>query len=123
MRLSSASVRVMRSHDYCHFEVVLGAADYPMSGITTKDVDDLRKEAMRLADKAVDQYATAKRNLQLLDDERREHEWEKHRIEAIRAMPEHERSAKDAAALKAFDDLSFKSRPRYDYQDDWEENP
>ncbi len=50
-----ASVKVMRSYDYCHFEVALSTQCSTMGGI-----DDLRKDAARLVDKAVAQYITAK---------------------------------------------------------------
>lgn len=37
----SATVRVMRSYDYCHFEIVLGSNE----DMTTDQVNDMRKEA------------------------------------------------------------------------------
>ena len=52
-----ASVKVMRSHDYCHFEVCLSSS----SANTLELVDELRKQAARLADKAVKQYQQSKR--------------------------------------------------------------
>lgn len=51
-----ASVKVMRSYDYCHFEVSLSIDD----AATDADVDELRKRAARLVDKAVRQYVLAK---------------------------------------------------------------
>lgn len=62
--ITHASVKVMRSHDYCHFEVSLGY-DAPA---TLEQIDALRKEAARLADKAVEQYKIAKRAASLLSD-------------------------------------------------------
>jgi len=112
--INSASVKVMRSHDYCHFEVVLGAED---SHLEVEQVDELRKAAARLADKAVEQYKVAKRNFEELDRERREHEWDAQNVDRIKEKPEHERTPEEAVALKKFNDHQYSRR--YDYEDDW----
>ena len=52
----SGAVKVMRSYDYCHFEIQLASSDSKTIG----EIDEMRKEAARLADKAVKQYAIAK---------------------------------------------------------------
>jgi hypothetical protein len=52
-----ASVKVMRSYDYCHFEVCL-SLDKEM---TLGEINNMRKDAARLADEAVRQYIN-KRN-------------------------------------------------------------
>lgn len=52
------SVKVMRSFDYCHFEICLGDSEAAADDIAR--ADELRKEAARLADKAVRQYKIAK---------------------------------------------------------------
>jgi hypothetical protein len=52
IKIEFGSVKVMRSHDYCHFEVVLTSSE----ANTPQLVDELRKTAARLADKAVEQY-------------------------------------------------------------------
>lgn len=112
----SASVKVMRSHDYCHFEVTLTATDL----MTTPEVDEMRKEAARLADKAVEQYQIAKseevRRLQASSNRARDVA----NAEFIRAKAEGERTIQEQAMLKAFDDKLWSERPRYDYQDDWD---
>lgn len=109
--ITNSSVRVMRSHDYCHFEVVLGTTETA----TPEDVDELRKTAARLVDKAVNQFKIAKRNAENLISYRRDIEL----AERIRAIPEGERSVDDKAYLKAFDDGSFVASRRYDYEEDW----
>lgn len=58
LKIEIATVKVMRSYDYCHFEVCLSSS----SASTPDAVDGLRKQAARLADKAVDQYRIAKNN-------------------------------------------------------------
>lgn len=106
----------MRSHDYCHFEVVLGTG--PCA--TPADVDALRKTAARLADKAVEQYKVAKENLTRLEHDR----WTIERLQAdaklIQEKTETERTPDEQALVKHLSDLRFQQR-RYDYEDDWQE--
>lgn len=116
--INVASVKVMRSFDYCHFEVCLSTTledkpwiqGEPKPGVDT--VDELRKMAARLADKAVEQYKIAKRaagRCVALPEN----------ISAIRRIEPGDRTVKQQAELKAHDDAAFRSR--YDYQDDWDE--
>jgi hypothetical protein len=119
LTINIASVKVMRSHDYCHFEVNLAASvDCPPdSPEWFQQVDNLRKSAARLADKAVAQYKIAKRA-----HESGEASMDRLRYAAERAelTPEAERSPEEKAAIKALSDARFEQR-RYDYQDDWNE--
>ncbi|MHA3773636.1 hypothetical protein ACXR0O_19040 [Verrucomicrobiota bacterium sgz303538] len=48
----NASVRIMRSYQYCNFEVNLQSTE----PVSLADVDAMRREAARLADKAVEDY-------------------------------------------------------------------
>ncbi len=114
----TASVKVMRSHDYCHFEICLGA-----DGITTmQEVDELRKQAARLADKAVAQYQIAKRAAQRKSDGIGHIRYYKEEAEEIRALAPTDRTSEQQAALKAHDDAVFHASREYDYQDVWEED-
>lgn len=107
------SVKVMRSHDYCHFEVSLSSSD-----ATTPDgVDELRKMAARLADKAVKQYQQAKRAAMRLERNQSELSWRKRLAEQT---PEAERSPEQKADIKAYNDIQFASQ--FDYQDDWQDD-
>lgn len=109
------SVKVMRSHDYCHFEVCLSS-----SLATTPDtVDELRKAAARLVDKAVDQYKAAKKNAEQAERDESKLENLRWRHRDILAKPEAERSSEEKAVVKAIDDRAFRNRPRYDYEEDW----
>lgn len=125
--ITRASVKVMRSFDYCHFEVVLGSdAEVELTQIdgstvhvrqplTTAQVDVLRKAAARLADKAVAQYKVAKAaaaRLERMEDRR-------YLLERAIATPEGERSPEEMALIKYCQDEAFASRFRYDYEDDW----
>ena len=117
-KITSASVKVMRSYDYCHFEVNLAAnVDCPSdSPEWFEQVDNLRKNAARLADKAVAQYMVAKAAHQA-----EETSWCPMRYAAEQAerTPESERAPEEKAAIKALADARF-ARRHYDYQDDWE---
>jgi hypothetical protein len=113
-----ASVRVMNSYDYCHFEIVLSAD----GEVTPKEVDEMRKTAQRLVDKAIGQYTTAKdcaRRATRLADERR---WVEADVKSIREIPEGERSAEQKASLKAWEDRLHELNVErdYDYDDDEE---
>ena len=50
--MPKASVKIMLSYNYCHFEVALSSDD----DLSLKDVNGLRKDAQRLADEAVRQF-------------------------------------------------------------------
>lgn len=125
VNITSCSVRVLKSFDYCHFEVALTAqGGMTMQGwvmpslppvITLADIDGLRKEAARLADKAVEQYKLKKKALEIglsytyhnLCDE----------AAKIELMPENERSEEHKAILKKVGDL--RHAQKYDYEDDF----
>lgn len=57
-KITSASVKVMLSYDYSHFETSMSLENE--AGLSMKDIDSARKECQRLADKAVKQYKIAK---------------------------------------------------------------
>jgi len=110
----------MRSYDYCHFEVSLAAnVDCPPdSPEWFQQVDNLRKNAARLADKAVRQYKIAK-----ADHQAKECLLESLSFSAEQAerTPEPERTPEQKAAIKALADARF-AQQQYDYQDDWNED-
>lgn len=107
-----ASVKVMNSYDYCHFEVALSAEDVSLEG-----VDNLRKEAQRLVDKAIKQYKIAKRDAAI--DQTLSPELSR-RVKAIKEnFPQSEWTPEQQATVKEYEDRSF--RRRYDYEDEWKE--
>lgn len=108
--ITSASVKVMRSHDYCHFEVCLSTSD-----ATTEEIDALRKAAARLADKAVEQYKIAKVNQESVSSLE-----DKYYLSLAEKKPEEERSPSDKARIKFSQDESFRRQHHYDYEDDYE---
>jgi hypothetical protein len=121
IKIETGSVKVMRSHDYCHFEVCLSSSE----ANTPELVDELRKTAARLADKAVAQYATAKADASNRLSRKYECESAARDAEQIEAKPEGDRTVNEMARLKAFKDKNWDDyiSSRYDYQDNWgEEN-
>lgn len=109
----NASVKVMNSYDYCHFEVALSKEE-----VSLEDVDNLRKEAQRLVDKAIAQYKIAKSAAAKLPSTELEHE----ALFIKKEVPESERTPRQQAIVKAYEDFRFESSRRYDYEDDWLEN-
>lgn len=118
LTIESASVKVMRNHDYCHFEVCLSSS----SANTPELVDELRKKAARLADKAVAQYRIAKANTYRLLSENQRRQYVVDKAKLIREKPERDRTARDQAELKAFDDAAWEASRPYDYEDDWNDD-
>lgn len=57
-KIKTASVKVMLSYDYSHFETSMSIENE--NGLSMKDIDEARKNCQRLSDKAVSQYKTAK---------------------------------------------------------------
>jgi hypothetical protein len=102
---ANASVKVMRSYDYCHFEVALS-----MSNATAEQVDALRKTAARLADKAVQQYQIAKAQHSKRLYAQNELAAIEAEAEKIVLVPEKERTPEQLALLKTLSDLHYRSR-------------
>lgn len=122
MKITTASVKVMRSFDYCHFEIILGVIEPDGFGEDGDSIiDDLRKRAARMADKAVEQYKVAKTQSQLKLDVLSSHNYMRQNAEEIERLGEMDRTPRQQAELKAWKDLQFRANREYDYQDDWDE--
>jgi len=106
-----ASVKIMLSYDYCHFEVCK-STDQP---VTDKEINEMRKDVQRLADEAVRQYKVAKARAYEKD------QWEKdfeREIYYIRAKAETDRTPEEVAKLKLYEDNAWRSQfEDYDYYD------
>lgn len=105
-------VRVMRSYDYNHFEIALECDCEDMGA-----ADELRKQAARLVDKAVEQFKVAQRKLSYLPDFKVKEE----AMKIIGDIPESEWTPEQKAAVKKHKDQLFYSSLDYDYEDDLEE--
>jgi glycogen debranching enzyme len=116
-KVSHASVKVMRSYDYCHFEVVLGV-DQPVS---IHQIDMIRKEANRLVDKAVEQYKVAKKAAEEQYYAQNSAKRLEKEAEAIKEnFPMSEWTPEQQAKVKAYGDAVFRASLYYDYEDDWD---
>lgn len=118
--IKSASVKVMLSYDYSHFEASMSLEND--EGIPLKDIDEARKNCQRLADKAVGQYKTAKGEAikqAVTSYERQQLEKEVREIKVNK--PEDQWSVLERAKVKALAD--YKHQTMYDYNDDDEYRP
>ena len=100
----SASVKIMLSYDYCHFEVCKSTDEE----LTNKQVNELRKDVQRLADEAVRQFKMAKN----LSEENIEYDRQKFLkdIERIKAKPASELTPQETGRLKAYQDDNWQSQ-------------
>lgn len=114
----SASVKVMLSYDYCHFEVAMAVENE--SGLSTKDIDNARKDCQRLADKAVGQYKTAKTAAAKRSDGAYHMQNFESECKKIKAKDEHDRTLKEIAMLKQYENEKWQAQfeYEYDYNDD-----
>ena len=110
-----ASVKVMNSYNYCHFEVCLSSDELLDVGA----VNEMRKTAQRLVDESVRQYKVAKEKesgrANLLCEKKRLQD----EVEQILRKPKKEWSAKEKAKVKALEDHEYWSSQDYDYDEPW----
>ena len=97
-----ATAKVMRSYDYCHFEITLSEECADIEA-----VDELRKKAAILVDEAVRQYRVAKAK----ESARQGKEWDREkameRVKRIEEKPRNEWTPEEAAVMRAVADKSF----------------
>jgi hypothetical protein len=114
--VKTASVKVMLSYDYSHFEASMSVENE--GGLSIKDIDDARKNCQRLADKAVGQYKTSKSQAaKRVDGEFRIQNFEA-QCKAIANKDEHDRTLKEIAMLKQYQDENWRAQFDYDYDYD-----
>ena len=116
----SASVKVMQSYDYCHFETSISLEND--EGIGLDEINEARKRCQRLTDEAIRQFKkakemAAKRNDGLFQMQNFESE-----IKRIKGKEEHDRTMKEIGMLKEFEDQKWRDKFRfeYDYEDEEE---
>lgn len=108
--MPKASVKIMRSYDYCHFEVALGSdEDLDLDGI-----NDLRKQAAVLVDEAVRQYKIAKRKESEREATESSMRWQLESLERARKTAPGELTPEQAALLRNAEDKDFWK----DYEED-----
>jgi hypothetical protein len=118
-KTTQATVKIMISHDYSHFEVSQTIENE--NGILPNEVDNARKICQRLADKAVGQYKTAKGEAIRQTGSSTEMKQLEIEVAGIKLIPEENRSVLQKAKVKALEDYKFQTR--YDYDDDSEYHP
>lgn len=115
IRKYKASVKIMNSYDYSHFETCLSSDE----SVTIEEVNSMRKVAQRLVDEAIRQFkveklkASQRANL-MVEKTRLENE-----VERIKKQPKSEWTAEEKAKVKALADHDYWVRYDYDYDDDW----
>ncbi len=117
-QFQTASIKVMRSYDYCHFEVCLSS-----SASTPEEVDSLRKTAAVMVDKAVAQYKLAKENASRIERDTYLLDRIRYRAADIDKKPEADRTPTEKAIMKKAEDFAHWARREYDYDDEFEEDP
>ena len=115
--MPKASVKIMLSYNYCHFEVALSSD----LDTTLKQVNELRKDAQRLTDEAVRQYKKMKEHAE------KNWDWERRRVvdasEKVRQKPKSAWSPEDKAIMKLLSDKAWAAERCYDYDDDEDFDP
>jgi hypothetical protein len=118
--IKSASVKIMLSYDYSHFETAMSVENE--NGLSMKDIDNARKDCQRLADKAVSQYKKAKEMAELRTDGKYRIQNFEAQCKRILEKPEGERTISERAMLKQYEDEEWRSQFDYDYDYDDDEN-
>jgi hypothetical protein len=116
--VKSASVKVMLSYDYSHFEASMSLEND--KGLTIIEIDEARKSCQRLASKAVGQYKQAKDSAaRRTDGEYKMQNFEK-KCRDIAQKPEGDRTINEVAMLKQYQNEAWQSQfeDNYAYDDD-----
>ena len=117
----TASVKIMLSYDYSHFETSMTIENE--DGLTDKEIDMARKSCQRLCDKAVNQFKKAKE----MAAKRTDGQYQMNNFEAeckkIEAKDEHDRTLKEIGMLKEYKDQKWRDKFAYyyDYEDEDQE--
>lgn len=118
--IKSASVKVMLSYDYSHFEACLSLEND--QGLTTIEIDEARKTCQRLANKAVEQYKKFKQAAAKREDGKYQMTAFEQECMRIQKKDEQDRTLKEVAMLKQYQDENWRAQFKddYDYDDDEE---
>lgn len=112
-KIKTASVKVMLSYDYSHFEASMSLEND--NGLSVKDIDEARKSCQRLADKAVGQYKTAKQAAANRSDGQYKMASFENECKRISAKDEHDRTLKEIAMLKQYENEKWQEQFDYNY--------
>jgi hypothetical protein len=112
-----ASVKIMLSYDYCHFEVCKSTDE----NISDKEINELRKDCQRLADEAVKQYKIAKKKAELRENDGYKKERFQRILKNALEKTTEDRSPEEMAIVKQAEDENWEAqfdKNNYDYEDD-----
>ena len=115
-----ASVSVKCSYDYNNFEISLTSDE----DMTFEQVNEMRKEAQRLVDKAIKQYKIMKGCIQSLCNTSYRYEELRKQLKIITEnFPKSEWTPEQKAIEKAFNDMEYQriQWEYYNYEDDYED--
>ena len=112
-----ASVKIMLSYDYCHFEICKSTDE----NITDAEINKMRKDAQRLADEAVRQYVIAKSNAAKRNDGMFQMQNFETTCKRILLKPEGDRTINEIAMLKEYQDEKWREKFEYGYDYDDED--
>jgi hypothetical protein len=114
-----ASVKIMLSYDWCHFEVCKSTDE----NVSDKGINQMRKDVQKLADEAVRQYKKAKEMAAERIDGLNQIENFEAKCKKIEAKSESDRTLSEIAMLKQYHDENWREQfeYRYDYEDDSED--
>jgi hypothetical protein len=118
--IKTASVKVMLSYDYSHFETAMTVENE--GGLTMQDIDTARKNCQRLSDKAVGQYKKAKEMASYRSDGEYRMNNFKTDCEKIQKISATQRTINEIAMLKQYEDENWESQFLYDYDYDDDDN-
>ncbi len=119
-KIKNASVKVMLSYDYSHFEASMSLEND--NGLTMQEIDEARKNCQRLADKAVGQYKTAKQSAANRSDGQFKMRLFEDECKRIKAKDEQDRTIKEIAMLKQYENERWQDQFDYDYDYDDDDN-
>jgi hypothetical protein len=116
-KIKTASVKVMLSYDYSHFEASMSLEND--KGLTMFEIDEARKNCQRLADKAVSQYKVFKSAASKRQDGIYKMQNFEAQCKNIKAKKENDRTLNEIAMLKQYENEAWQEQfyDEYDYQD------
>ena len=114
--IKSASVKVMLSYDYSHFEASMSLESD--NGLSVEEIDTARKNCQRLADKAVGQYKKAKSMASKRSNAEYDKKFFLNQVADIQKKAEGDRTINEMAILKQYQDENWQAQFNYDYDYD-----
>ncbi len=111
--IKNASVKVMLSYDYSHFEASMSLEND--NGVSIKEIDEARKNCNRLCAKAVEQYKSAKASAAKRTDGKYQIQNFHDQCRKIKAKPDGDRTINEIAMLKQYENENWQAQFEDDY--------